>query len=247
MKMEGGERIKDSVKAIINAGIPVMGHIGLTPQTCSALGGFKVQGKSAEAAQQILKDAQCLQECGVFAVVIECVPTLVSTHITSSLRIPTIGIGAGIGTSGQVLVFQDMLGMYPNFVPKFSKQYAHLGESIEKALKDYKEEVELRVFPTAKHSYMISEDEFKKAFPDAIFPLSEKPIVQTQSQSSSEAKPKQETMDSSKSTDKIGIGISNEQFFLEFILFIFFKHKKVIQVIKIKEILLSLEEVQWVL
>lgn len=167
VKMEGGRRIKGQVKAVVAAGIPVIGHIGLTPQTSSALGGFRVQGKTADQARNLLEDALELQECGVAAIVIEAVPAPVSSYITSRLSIPTIGIGAGSGTSGQVLVFHDMLGLYPNLAPKFSKQYLSLSPTIQNALENFKKEVESRVFPGVEHSYTMKNEEFLKAFPDA--------------------------------------------------------------------------------
>eukprot|EP01114_Cavostelium_apophysatum_P008460 TRINITY_DN2096_c0_g1_i2.p1 TRINITY_DN2096_c0_g1~~TRINITY_DN2096_c0_g1_i2.p1 ORF type:complete len:702 (+),score=147.26 TRINITY_DN2096_c0_g1_i2:181-2286(+) len=168
IKMEGGRRIKKCVEAVVNAGIPVVGHIGLTPQTCSALGGFKVQGKTAEAARDLLADALELEAAGAFAIVIEGVPERLGSYITSRLSVPTIGIGAGKGTSGQVLVFHDMLGMYPHFVPKFCKQFANLSPTIQGALKDYKQEVEAGSFPAAQHTYSMKDEEFVRAFPEAV-------------------------------------------------------------------------------
>jgi 3-methyl-2-oxobutanoate hydroxymethyltransferase len=167
VKMEGGKRIREQIRAVVNAGIPVIGHIGLTPQTASALGGFKVQGKSAQQAQDLLQDALELEEAGVSAIVIESVPSILAGHITKKVNVPTIGIGAGNSTSGQVLVYHDMLGMYSDFVPKFSKQFANLGPLVKGALEQFKSEVETRSFPTPAHSYTMKLDEFNKAFPDA--------------------------------------------------------------------------------
>jgi len=165
VKMEGGIRIKDAVKAVVLAGIPVIGHIGLTPQTASALGGFRVQGKTAESARNLLNDAIELEKCGVSALVIESVPEPVASYITKHLRIPTIGIGAGAGTSGQVLVYHDMLGLYSEFVPKFCKTYRNLSVEIQNALKQYRKEVESRVFPSQEFTYPMKKEEFEKAFP----------------------------------------------------------------------------------
>jgi 3-methyl-2-oxobutanoate hydroxymethyltransferase len=162
VKLEGGKRMRDKVEAIVKAGVPVIGHIGLTPQTLSALGGFRVQGKTAEDAERLLEDAKALESAGCFAIVIESVPEPVSEYITNALSIPTIGIGAGNKTSGQVLVWHDMLGLYPNFKPKFCKQYANLSEQIKSALLQFQSEVKNRMFPAKEHTYSMPQEEWDK-------------------------------------------------------------------------------------
>uniref|UniRef100_A0A6B2KZ10 3-methyl-2-oxobutanoate hydroxymethyltransferase n=1 Tax=Arcella intermedia TaxID=1963864 RepID=A0A6B2KZ10_9EUKA len=162
VKLEGGKRMASRVKAIVDAGIPVMGHIGLTPQSLNALGGFKVQGKTAEAAVELLKDAYTLQESGCFAMVIESVPARITDYITKNLRVPTIGIGGGKFASGQILVWHDMFGLFQDFTPKFCKQYGNLGKVITEGLQKYKEEVEAREFPAKEHSYIIKNEEWDK-------------------------------------------------------------------------------------
>ncbi|MDD3768647.1 MAG: 3-methyl-2-oxobutanoate hydroxymethyltransferase, partial [Aminobacterium colombiense] len=151
IKLEGGR--PEVVSAIVEAGIPVQGHIGLTPQTASMLGGFKVQGKSLEAAQRIIDEAKALEEAGAFSIVVECVPEELGRAITEAVSIPIIGIGAGRYCDGQVLVFHDMLGLFDKFLPKFVKQYAQIGDEIVKALSTYKEEVRQGVFPEEKHTF----------------------------------------------------------------------------------------------
>ncbi|MZP30168.1 3-methyl-2-oxobutanoate hydroxymethyltransferase [Heliobacterium undosum] len=160
VKVEGGTRMAPTVRALVDAGIPVMGHIGLTPQTAAQLGGFKVQGKTEDAAQQLLEDALALEAAGAFSIVIECVPVGLARTITTSLSIPTIGIGAGPYCDGQVLVIQDLLGIYDRFVPKFVKQYAQTGPAIRAALGDYAREVADGVFPGPEHSFGM-DDEMK--------------------------------------------------------------------------------------
>eukprot|EP01111_Echinosteliopsis_oligospora_P014493 TRINITY_DN5471_c0_g1_i1.p1 TRINITY_DN5471_c0_g1~~TRINITY_DN5471_c0_g1_i1.p1 ORF type:complete len:332 (+),score=93.20 TRINITY_DN5471_c0_g1_i1:170-1165(+) len=162
VKVEGGRGRCDTIKAITCSGIPVIGHIGLTPQTSTAMEGYKVQGKTAKTAIALLDDAIALQEAGCIGIVLEMVPSMVSHLITSSLLIPSFGIGAGSSTSGQVLVYHDMLGLYPNFSPKFCKQYANLSITIREALTTYKDEVVSRSFPTEKHSFTISSEEWDK-------------------------------------------------------------------------------------
>ena len=162
VKLEGGDEVLDVTKAIVDAGIPVLGHLGLTPQTISKLGGFKVQGKDAEAAAKILDQALKLERCGCFAIVLECVPDKVAKMITEKLKIPTIGIGAGAYCDGQVLVTNDMLGLFDRFVPKFVKQYVKLSLLISDGIKKYKDEVEKGVYPDAEHSFTIKEEEIKK-------------------------------------------------------------------------------------
>ncbi len=153
VKLEGGRNIIDQVKAIIDAQIPVMGHLGLTPQSVNAFGGFKVQGRDEENAKRILDDALALQDAGVFSIVLEGIPEKLAKEISEQLYIPTIGIGAGKYCDGQVLVLQDMLGMYDNFVPKFVKKYADLNSVITSAVQDYIKEVQDGDFPTEEYTY----------------------------------------------------------------------------------------------
>jgi 3-methyl-2-oxobutanoate hydroxymethyltransferase len=162
VKLEGGASVKETVKAIVRGGIPVMGHIGLTPQTVSMLGGFKVQGKDAQAAQKIIDDALALQDAGAFSVLLEAVPAPIAKMVTERLTVPTIGIGAGVHCDGQVLVVHDMLGLFDRFTPKFAKKYVNLSEVILKALDAYKEEVIKGEFPTDQHSFHIDEKELGK-------------------------------------------------------------------------------------
>jgi len=162
VKLEGADYVLDSAAAIIKAGIPVMGHLGLTPQTASKLGGFKVQGKDADGANKILEDAVKLERAGCFAIVLECVPDRVAKLITEKLSIPTIGIGAGPDCDGQVLVTNDMVGLFDKFVPKFVKQYVKLSAVISDGLRKYKDEVEKGIFPDAAHSFTIKEEEIEK-------------------------------------------------------------------------------------
>lgn len=164
IKLEGGEAVLDLVSALTAGGVPVMGHIGLTPQTASQLGGFKVQGKDAEAAQRLIEDAQGLEEAGAFAVVLECVPTPVAKLISEKLSIPTIGIGAGPHCDGQVLVTQDMLGLFDRFTPKFVKKYAALNGTIAAALESYAQEVADGSFPGPEHSFGMTEEELKRLY-----------------------------------------------------------------------------------
>ena len=158
VKLEGGKEYAEHVRAIVNASIPVCGHIGMTPQSVNAFGGFKVQGKTEEAARKLIEDAIALQEAGAFAIVIECVPHKLSEYISEILSIPTIGIGAGNGCSGQVLVYQDMLGMYSDFTPKFVKKFANVGDVMTDAFKSYSDEVKTGQFPTEEHSFRIDDD-----------------------------------------------------------------------------------------
>jgi 3-methyl-2-oxobutanoate hydroxymethyltransferase len=162
VKLEGGRAMAATVRAIVAAGIPVQGHIGLTPQSISALGGYRVQGKTAASAQRLLADAQALQEAGCFSIVLEAVPALVAEAISQRLRIPTIGIGAGAGCAGQVLVFHDMVGLFDRFTPKFAKQYANAAREIERALVAYKEDVLAKRFPGEEHTYAMDEGELDK-------------------------------------------------------------------------------------
>ena len=157
IKLEGGVTVAEKVRRIVECGIPVMGHIGLTPQSMHQLGGFKVQGRSPEAAVKMLKDAQALEEAGAFAIVLETVPTPLATLITQKISIPTIGIGAGIGCDGQVQIINDILGSYTDFVPKHTKQYAKLADIMSSAITEYYNEVKAGSFPTAKQSFSMDE------------------------------------------------------------------------------------------
>jgi 3-methyl-2-oxobutanoate hydroxymethyltransferase len=158
VKLEGGTEVCDAVRAIVRAGMAVMGHIGLTPQTAANLGGYKVQGKDAASARKILADAKALEEAGVFAIVMECIPDRLAKVITESVSVPTIGIGAGAGCDGQVLVTHDLLGMFDKFVPSFVKSYADLAPQIKDAVSAFKEEVRSGSFPDAKHSFSMQLD-----------------------------------------------------------------------------------------
>lgn len=162
VKLEGGQERVETVKAIINAQIPVMGHIGLTPQSVNQFGGFKVQGKDAATAQKAMDDAVALEKAGAFAIVLEGIPAALAKKITAALSIPTIGIGAGPDCDGQVLVVNDMLGMFPGHVPKFVKHFANLAPVIEQAMQDYKIEVQAGTFPAAEHCYQIDEEILKQ-------------------------------------------------------------------------------------
>jgi 3-methyl-2-oxobutanoate hydroxymethyltransferase len=162
VKLEGGSEMAPVVKAIVTAGVPVCGHIGLTPQTATMLSGFKVQAKDAESARQLLKSAQDLQEARAFMIVMECIPDLVAEKITNELMIPTIGIGAGKNCDGQVLVYHDLVGLFERFTPKFAKQYVNLGPTVKEALIQYKREVEEGIFPGPEHTFSMQQDEAEK-------------------------------------------------------------------------------------
>jgi len=162
VKLEGGTEMAPVVKAIVTAGIPVCAHIGLTPQTATQLSGFKVQGKDAESAQNLIKSAKDLEKAGAFMVVMECIPDILASRITKELSIPTIGIGAGKDCDGQVLVYHDTVGLFERFTPKFAKQYIKLGPMILDALKEYKKEVEEGVFPGKEHTFKMSKEEAEK-------------------------------------------------------------------------------------
>ncbi len=166
VKLEGGVTVAEKVRRIVDAGIPVMGHIGLTPQSVNQLGGYRVQGKTPAAAKKLVDDAMALEQAGAFAVVLETVPTALATLITQRISIPTIGIGAGPGCDGQVQVINDLLGLFTDFVPKHAKQYATLSDIIGNALNNYQNEVKARAFPTDKHGFTMDEsilEELKKA------------------------------------------------------------------------------------
>ena len=153
VKLEGGAEFAEHISAIVKASIPVMGHIGLTPQSVNAFGGFKVQGKTNEAAQKLIDDAKALEKAGVLAIVVECVPAELGKAITEAVNVPVIGIGAGKYCDGQVLVYQDMLAMYDKMKPKFVKAYANIGEQMIEAFKAYDSEVKSGAFPTDEHSF----------------------------------------------------------------------------------------------
>lgn len=157
VKLEGGAAVAEQIRAICDAQIPVVAHLGLTPQSVNAFGGFKVQGKTAERAKQLIEDAKIVEKAGAFAVVLECIPAPLAEKITESINIPTIGIGAGAGCDGQVLVYQDMLGMFGGFTPKFAKRYENVGEIMVNAFKKYIDEVKTGVFPSEEHSFKLSD------------------------------------------------------------------------------------------
>ena len=162
VKVEGGRSVMDKVEAIVGAGIPVMGHLGLTPQWVHQFGGFKVRGKTEVAARSIMEDAKMLEKAGVFSIVLECMPWQLAKMITERVEVPTIGIGAGLYCDGQVLVIHDLLGLSGGFSPKFVKKYAQLESVVMKALADFKEDVKSGKFPSLEHSYEMKEGEFKK-------------------------------------------------------------------------------------
>lgn len=164
VKLEGGVEVCPQIKAIVDAGIPVCAHIGLTPQSINAFGGFKVQGKSETAAKKLLEDAKAVEEAGAFAVVIEGVPAKIAALITEQLHIPTIGIGAGKDCDGQVLVYQDMLGMFSDFTPKFVKRYANIGEVMKEAFQNYIKEVQDGIFPAEENTYKVDDSVIEKLY-----------------------------------------------------------------------------------
>jgi len=162
VKLEGGEIVAETVRRLVGCGIPVMGHIGLTPQSIHQLGGYKARGRSLEEARKLLNDARILEEAGAFTIVLECTPAALSRLITQRLAIPTIGIGAGPDCDGQVQVISDILGLYTEFVPKHAKQYARLAGEIKTAVSSYISEVESVAFPTAQHSYTMDDSLIKQ-------------------------------------------------------------------------------------
>ena len=164
VKLEGGFEVTEQIKAIVDASIPVVAHIGLTPQSVNAFGGFKVQGKSEAAAQKLLDEARAVEKAGAFAVVMECVPAKLAAKITEELSIPTIGIGAGAGCDGQVLVYQDMLGLFSDFTPKFVKQFANVGEIVKGAFEGYIREVQEGTFPAQEHTFKIDDEVLDKLY-----------------------------------------------------------------------------------
>ena len=164
VKLEGGKEVCPQIEAIVKASIPVCAHLGLTPLSINALGGYKVQGKTEDAAQKLIDDARAVEAAGASMLVLECVPEKLATKITEELSIPTIGIGAGAGCSGQVLVYQDMLGMFTDYVPKFVKNFANVGEVMKNAFRQYKEEINNQTFPAAEHSYKIDDEVIGKLY-----------------------------------------------------------------------------------
>ena len=164
VKLEGGLEVCPQIKAIVEASIPVMAHLGLTPQSVNAFGGFKVQGKDEEAARSLIKQAKAVEAAGAFAVVLECIPAKLADLITKSISIPTIGIGAGNGCDGQVLVYQDMLGLYSDFTPKFVKRYAEIGPQMQTAIEGYISEVKSGAFPAAEHTFALSDAVIEKLY-----------------------------------------------------------------------------------
>jgi len=158
IKLEGGASVCEQIKAITEASIPVCAHIGLTPQSTNAFGGFKVQGKNMQRAKQIVEDALSVQEAGAFMVTLECIPEKLASLITDILDIPTIGIGAGNGCDGQVLVYHDMLGMFTDFKPKFVKHFGNIGEEMTKAFVSYRDEVKSKAYPAAEHTFKIEDE-----------------------------------------------------------------------------------------
>lgn len=164
VKLEGGEEIKEDIKAIIQAGIPVMGHLGLTPQSIHQMGGYFIQGKTTKEAKKLIYDAKVLADLGVFGLVLECVPLELAKLISEQISIPTIGIGAGNGCDGQILVTHDLLGMYQGRIPKFVKQYTQLGSSIEESVKQYIVEVKNGTFPEEIHSFHMAQETLEKLY-----------------------------------------------------------------------------------
>lgn len=164
VKLEGGKEFAPQIRAITAASIPVMGHLGLTPQSIHTLGGYRVQGKTEAAAQKLLEDALAVEEAGAFALTLECVPAKLAQLITQKLSIPTIGIGAGVGCDGQVLVYQDMLGMFNDYTPKFVKRFAEVGEVMKNAFAEYNRQVKEGSYPDEAHSFGMDEDVLKKLY-----------------------------------------------------------------------------------
>lgn len=153
VKLEGGKPVLETVKKLVDLGIPVMGHLGLTPQSIHKFGGYKIQGSGEAAAAQMIEDAKALQAAGCFSIVLEKIPRTLARKITETIEIPTIGIGAGLYCDGQILVLHDLLGLYEDFTPKFVKRYGQLGEQIRHAVQDYKKEVKEGIFPDKEHSF----------------------------------------------------------------------------------------------
>lgn len=166
VKLEGGEEILPQVEAIVKASIPVMGHLGLTPQSINTLGGYKAQGRDIASAKKLIRDAKLLEEAGAFSVVLECVPADLATYVSQQLTIPTIGIGGGAGTDGQILVYADMLAMFSDYRPKFVKNFANVGEIMMEGFKAYDAEVKAGTYPAEEHTYAIAPEVLKAAIED---------------------------------------------------------------------------------
>lgn len=164
VKLEGGVSVCPQIKAITDAGIPVMAHLGLTPQSINAFGGFKVQGKNEAAARKLIDDARAVEEAGAFALVLECVPAKLAKIISEQLTIPTIGIGAGAGCDGQILVYQDMLGMFSDYTPKFVKRFAEVGSVMKEAFANYIKEVQAETYPADEHTFKIDDGVLEKLY-----------------------------------------------------------------------------------
>ena len=164
VKLEGGVSVCPQIKAITDAGIPVMAHLGLTPQSINAFGGFKVQGKNEAAARKLIDDAKAVEEAGAFALVLECVPAKLAKIISEQLTIPTIGIGAGAGCDGQILVYQDMLGMFSDYTPKFVKRFAEVGSVMKEAFANYIKEVQAETYPADEHTFKIDDGVLDKLY-----------------------------------------------------------------------------------
>ena len=167
VKVEGGEEVAPQVAALVRAGIPVCGHVGLTPQSATALSGYKVQGRTAEAAAKLLHDVRALEEAGAFMIVLECIPVQVAALLSGQLSVPTIGIGAGAACDGQVLVYHDTLGLFDRFTPKFVKQFESLGAKAKDAIAAYAGEVRGGVFPGPEHTFTMNEEELKRIYGDS--------------------------------------------------------------------------------
>lgn len=164
VKLEGGEEMAETIRRLTTAGVPVMGHIGLTPQSVHQLGGYKVQGKDLEAAQKLMDEAKVIEQSGAFALVLECIPAPLAQKISEQLSIPTIGIGAGVHCDGQVLVFHDLVSFGSNIQPKFVKTYSNIHEQIVHSVKHYIEDVQTGAFPTAEHSFSMKDDVLNKLY-----------------------------------------------------------------------------------
>jgi len=176
IKLEGGEDVAEHVRRIVAAGIPVMGHVGLTPQSVHAMGGFKVQGKGDQNAARVVRDAVALEQAGAYAIVLEAIPPDLAEEVTAAVSVPTIGIGAGAGCDGQVLVCYDMLGMFPDLEPKFAKRFAQVGEQIVQATQLYVEEVQERTFPAPEHTFKPNDP---RRAPRPVMPASNEPAALT--------------------------------------------------------------------
>ena len=164
VKLEGGALVCPQIKAIVSAQIPVMGHIGLTPQSVNMFGGFKVQGKNVADAKKLIEDAKKIEDAGAFAIVLECIPSSLANIISREISIPTIGIGAGAGCDGQILVYQDMLNMFSDFKPKFVKNFANVGDLMRQGFKSYIKEVNDGTFPSAEHCFKMDDEVLKKLY-----------------------------------------------------------------------------------